>query len=976
MILKNTLNSDTRMTIIRLPKGQNIPHLTDTPNTQVRYYLQMNNYAIGAVSGQQPALFSHKAGDSVMIKAQFEDGAVGPFYGYAVNGNQDILLLAVGGGYVSWIYNGDSVAAVACDDKVHVYGWQGGMTGTTKWCKPWYDGQIISNTPLYPTGSNVLIGGIYMGEAVTPECCYSPNSWAVRIYEVRAHSMETGDWHLFACKTGNSHLMIELRNRYSRLKYSNHGTAQSGVTDSITSVDFPDNVEGYGIQLEDLQILTGKSFEDLMNLVCGDNGRPQSGADPADHVATTNNSDSQNYAFRMADGTNATISNPVPTPDGYSVKRDAQTNNRWYIKGDLIFGRSPRWNIWNDSIKWGKYTRTDTLGNRFYIFNIFKDVNANNLYELLARFEDYDTGANHAPTISVPSSMNGEFHNTVCCICTENNLIMGGKNKEGQSVYKYSVDALFGGNFNIGNLAPWNMSDAELQRSNLIFNGASVIIDCTFLNNTYVLAEYIAMRTENHFFNSASVADKTKFRDGNIIPDAVTFNDGMFDIFHYIAKQYQLSGNLPCRAQLGLIGEDTDDKVKTENVVPPKNINMALSFDTNHGNPITSTGTHNNRDRFLLGENGGVCTFGGQTYTLCVLGNTNSTEIETDFILRYVYSGITSTYLGTGIGCAVALGKNNALADIDGKIIAFIDIVMVHEDGTFKGRYMAFTMPESLSVNGEVAPYIERPYHNASAPNDLFGLYGQNLTAWPINKRVFYSADLAKTRACMWRWKDLLQSTDATQERPSTSGIAIPITSHIKVYENTTTNKGPVAWGLLLDQSGTNTGWDSNGLQYKTLTMSGHSRRLYLVNNEHVLPYQESIEVGDYVLILDCWFSIWEGSNMITPDTLPNMTIELKEVILHTFHQKVGTQAATSADITPTTRFTKTLTNTSVQEVTGSDNKRYKIQVSGNSVYQSPTILPYGNIYGVEISGFYNLRVWIHKDDYSAGSQYLFDPTF
>ena len=520
------------------------------------------------------------------------------------------------------------------------------------------------------------------------------------------------------------------------------------------------------------------------------------------------------------------------------------------------------------------------------------------------------------------------------------------------------------------------MSAAELAQSNLLIFGASVLISDNFGGTVTELAKFVAKGSENHEFNSASTTDKTKFRDGSIFPDILTFNEDILDILYLRALMHsQQSGwqdSFPCTAQLGLIGLDDSD-IKTERIVPTKSVSVKVSFDKNYDdNPPQSTGYYNNKDRLIIGENGGTCKLGGQTYEIGVLGEDNTIDISSDFRLTFIYSSRTYTYLGTGIGCAIALVKNNDIVNIEDKLIAFIDVVMVNENGVFQGHYIGFTNPESLEYDEDYG--ISSPYIEASHPGYMFGLFGQNMTVCPTGKRVIYNRDLPNTRACIWRWKDLLQSTDTTQERPSTSGIAIPITSHMRVFENTTTNKGPVAWGMLL---GSSVNWHSTyGLQYKTVTISGSTRQLYVNNADHVLPYEISTEQGDYVKVVDAWLSLFNGNTQIMNSTLPStFNVILKEVVLHTWHQKVGTQAAASADITPVQRFSKTLANTSVQEVTGSDNKRYRIQISGKSICQEPIVQPNG-LYGAGLDGFYNLKVWIHKDDYSAGSLYLFDPSF
>lgn len=988
-VVKNTTGPDTAITIWRFPKQTDIKGVindgTSVSRMEAKYYLQLNNTAIGDnAGGQQARLWKFKKGDGFIIRAEISADAEGPFWGYAVQ-PVGVWLEKVGDDIV-WYINGNAVASVPYQTGIHDYGFIGLESNGTKYSQPYYDGDVVhgSSPETFSDISNTLLGGMFIGNYTDPMCIHG-SSYGIRIYDVVAETADDGDWHLYPCSVTVSSTtgatMFDALNTGGRggmIKQRNNGETAGG-TSSASVGEFPENVVGIGIQLpEDLRAITGSGYFALIPLIFEDGGidtlagwtNALADTNPS-KVSETNQPDKY-FAFYI--GLSANNTN-IPLPDGCTATKGGSTS---YAIGELIRGRKPKWSIWNDGVTWGKYTVSEN-GVRYLVFNTLKNVNGTYLADvekdLLGMFEGYNTAANRPPKFNIASSLAAEFHNTICCVCKPDNKIIGPTNGECLSIFKYDVDALFGGNINIGNLAPWNLSAAELAQSNLLIFGASVLISDNFGGTVTDLAKFVAKGSENHEFNSASTTDKTKFRDGSIFPDILTFNEDILDILYLRAlmhsQQSGWQGSFPCTAQLGLIGLNDSD-IKTERIVPTKSVSVDVTFDHNYKNARTSTGTYNNKDRFLLGDKGGTCVFGGQTYEIGVLGENNGINIETDFMLSFTYSGGIETYLGTGLGCAIALVRNGDITNIAGKIMAFIEIAMVNENGVFQGRYWGFTNPESLVYSYDSG--IQAPYREISHASDMFGLYSQNMTVCPTGKRVFYSSDLDNTRACIWRWKDLLQSDNTVAERPADSGIAIPITSRMRVFENTTTNKGPVAWGMLL---GSSVNWHSTyGLQYKTVTISGSTRQLYVNNADHVLPYEISTEQGDYVKVVDAWLSLFNGNTQIMNSTLPStFNVILKETVLHTWHQKVGTQAATSADITPVQRFSKTLANTSVQEVTGSDSKRYKIQVTGKSICQEPIVQPNG-LYGAGLDGFYNLKVWIHKDDYSAGSLYLFDPSF
>ena len=348
--------------------------------------------------------------------------------------------------------------------------------------------------------------------------------------------------------------------------------------------------------------------------------------------------------------------------------------------------------------------------------------------------------------------------------------------------------------------------------------------------------------------------------------------------------------------------------------------------------------------------------------------------------LTYIYSDNNNSYhLGDGIGAPIGLIKNGQLANIVDNIIAFIEVTLVKNDtnGTFYGKYYAFTMPESLAVDRNAAHW-EHPFY-VSGGTEEWGLFDQNGKVWPDG--IFVSSyDFSTTRACLWRWRDILHNNVQQQSRPQDNNEAIPMTAHMRIFENTSNNKGPVAWSIY----NFNVGWDAVcGQEFQHVKWGGTYYRLYVVSNERIMPFDGVGGDYDNALIAECWFSVWEYNSRYSawrqkkPEdsfSLPsNFGFELYETPLHTAHQKAGSQQTYAAP---------EIESAEVADITLPNTRRvydgnYSAEVSAMTSYIPFTWLPSGTdnptAYGWaddQLPGFFRLRIWKSRANYTPGSFY------
>lgn len=481
-ILKKTLNADTARKIIRMQKNVAIPGYD---YCYPKLYLQLNNMYIGnLVTVQDTALWTHRPGDTVLIKADIN--GYGPIYGSLTSGFYIATDTGDSGRDLIWVVGGNEVARVpSVTDESHIIGWVGVTEGGVNKCQPYFDGAVVSGSSAYTFSetSVVLLGGAYSGSSGGQYCIANDGgAWAIRIYEVVADMKSTGAWHLYACEYSDGHSaarygMFEAENRKNtsyRFREAIAGGAVSGATPSSSVGNFP--TEGYGVQLFDLKSITGSKYNDLLAIMADDGGIDTLTGWDSTTAATpyylTRNSDSAQLPFAFWLGS-ASQSGRRPIPSGYSYPSSG--NNEI---GLLQMGRRPKWTIWQDNIDWGFYVFEDAsiTPRRYYLqFNLFKRISTTygdtyhtvDIPAKLENFENYDSTdvEQHAPKITYSSTdLQCHVHNGALAKCLEGDLFVGYNQRWKDNFCIYRLNNTVGGSatWRVGNLLPWNFTDTEL----------------------------------------------------------------------------------------------------------------------------------------------------------------------------------------------------------------------------------------------------------------------------------------------------------------------------------------------------------------------------------------------------------------------------------------------------------------------------------------------------------------------------------
>lgn len=478
-IVKNTTGVDTAVTIRRFPKQTNIidwiPGAGSIITSLVaKYYLQLNNKAVGDNSGgQMPRMFSFGKGDSVIIKAEISANAQGVFFG---GGNPNgSVYISKSDNYVMWSIDGDAVATIPWEEGVHLYGWIGVEAGGQLYSQPWYDGEIVtgSSAETFATQDYILLGGIYGGDNVAPNCIHG-SDYGIRIYEVIAETSE-GSWHFYPCTyNGNNYSLFETLNRFSRVKFTINGSSEGG-TSSVSVGEFPEDVLGIGVQLFDIKHVTGSGYEDLLALMAEDGGiDTQAGWDGTTALTPynlTRTADSAQLPFAFWLG-GSSQSGALSIPDGYTRPSGSREI------GLLQMGRKPKWSIWNDIIDFGFYVFEDASINprKYYLqFNFLKRISTTygdtyhtvDIGAQLERFENYNTAvsAQHPPKITYSdTNLICHVHNGALAKCLDDDIFAGYSERWKDNLCVYKLNNTVGGsaNWRVGNLLPWNFTDTEL----------------------------------------------------------------------------------------------------------------------------------------------------------------------------------------------------------------------------------------------------------------------------------------------------------------------------------------------------------------------------------------------------------------------------------------------------------------------------------------------------------------------------------
>ena len=919
-IVKNTQNSDTALTLRVFRKNTNILSIIPNAGQYVsaiypKYYLQLNNDALGDYSGvgMMPRIWGFRAGDGFIIRAEISSDAEGPFWGCMVNGVG--LTIGKDGSYIVWYANGDEIAFVPFETGIHDYGFTGFEVSGTKYSQPYYDGDVVPDSSPYNFNEIfyiTLLGGIYVGESVSPVCIHGTN-YGIRIYDAIADTSE-GPWHLYPFNeldTTSGGGMFETRNSAGgdRCKRTTAGSAAGG-TSSVSVGEFPSDISGIGIQLpEDLRAITGSGYFDLLPLIFEDGGLDtlvgwnSTLADTNPSKVSETNQPDEYFAFFIGLSSNQTN---IPLPDGCTATKAGSTS---YSIGELIKGRKPKWNIWTDQIRFGKYAVTLGSGAQKVYFNIFYDNYGVNQGKFdLSLIEGYNTATYHAPKIGMSGTLNFEYHNGYCCRITESLLLIGGTTATDRaSVFMFNRESGGLGNVKLGNLPLWNYTEAEQNEgaqtglANLQACGAGLRITCQGASGV----EEIALMCKSvkdtgdmdgndpiPFCTGSSSATKAMFRDNGFDCTSI-ISDKSIEFMRDLLYAYTTR---TVWAEL-IMTKNTDDtpsenaQIDCTNLVPKEESTANGIFDSNVF--PTKTGlAGTNDDRFVVGEVGGVCKIGSTQYQIGIIGgsrNVNWGGTSTDdsrdlfnYLIKYLRASDSSEQpYGKGIAMGIGLkDSSNNLLSIVGTgstpVMAFA-IVTTQNASTGGVTSKMFGFTKIVNV------VFDATNNNYFAPFAYDTRYWENkIQPWGINGDG-NSYSQTKRGAAIFMWKDLKMDRNVNTSRP-TDGL----TCHLKVFAQ---NSGIHSWMPYSEGIGSTTPlsatFDTISENWHTPISSGSIKDVYFHNAGELLDINTSTVTSSYYV--DAWVTLWSSdsnphavnSQIKTANALDGHTITLYEEVLH-----------------------------------------------------------------------------------------------
>ena len=257
----------------------------------------------------------------------------------------------------------------------------------------------------------------------------------------------------------------------------------------------PSNVT-YGISIDDIKAVTGSKYRDLLAIITEDSGRAvQIGNTPVhDPYRLIKDGVTHNFAFCLQN---------VPIPSGAS----SNSSTAGYRKGELLYGRRPKWNIWANAIPYSVWNRPDTDYGSTYdperkvyaTYNILEHWGKNG-YVDLTWFNNYCDSESNTPQIKFIND-NGTsatnitlyYHNSVICntaneqlmpaLCVDGNAgsssyydyvsnMFSNMLEQNASIYVY--DNTFPDSsvwMKLGNLINWNATQLQQYNADKLSNG-------------------------------------------------------------------------------------------------------------------------------------------------------------------------------------------------------------------------------------------------------------------------------------------------------------------------------------------------------------------------------------------------------------------------------------------------------------------------------------------------------------------------
>ena len=432
----------------------------------IKEYIDLSGNTIHPFSVETDADFKEKLKlkDTVIIQGNF-----GNFRGYLFSdfnsSLSNLMTIFVNESSVIWyLGSGDHpYCSIPIERGTHIYGFHEGQ--------PFYDNQILEpSNDSYLLNDNEKESYFYTDKQsdsyfTIGSTSNSNNSY--KIYRVIISCSETGKtYSYYPCSDGTTHKIYEAL------------STESFSEDTFTNSSVGKNVK-YGVSIDDIKAITGSKYRDLMAIMAEDSGIEltiaNENADPP-YILRQNGIDHE-FAFSLTD---------ISIPE--NAIRQSNLSN--YKKGELIFGRRPKWNIWANSMPYSIWNKpeTDYTGGYdptklvYATYNLTEHWNKNGQVKL-EWFENYCESDENRPEVKFinPDGTDAKnieihYHNGVPCFCGKNQVMPGLCENDHadfwrvlnetltaeNAIYLYSnelPDSSVG--MKLGNIINWNTSQKE-----------------------------------------------------------------------------------------------------------------------------------------------------------------------------------------------------------------------------------------------------------------------------------------------------------------------------------------------------------------------------------------------------------------------------------------------------------------------------------------------------------------------------------
>lgn len=705
---------NTAVTIKRMPKDVAVTRGNDT--FYFRYYRQMNNKYVRM-------RWYHALGESVFIRCQIEENAEGYIYGNTSGAN--IYVYKSGSTHqIQWRNGTTPLLSIDCDDKRHDIGFVGVIPDLSSFAGrkmyPFCDGVTYDTIEITTTVSPYYarVGGVIDG-TTNSACIHSSGSWAIRIYEVYAYSFMFDDqkalytYDMYPATDNVSDTdgrMVDIRDSQEN-GITVNGSAAGGTPTSSTE-NFPQ--EGYGVQLHDIKFITNSGYDNIVPILTEDNGLDEdagwttqgTGRGEAEPPCTlTNGSDVRSFAFGLSG---------IARPAGWTIANAGSL-------GLLKIGRKPKWSIWNDIIDFGFfYDDNHEMAFDATINTVAAGTSGavgtycprKSIGFCLEKFDGYDTTSSqddqsvtkfHPPYMRFSdNNLTIHNHNGAFVRCLAEDLMggnVGANYKEPNETAAYVQDNQAVFNFNkfiggsisyrLGNLAPWNRTEAQMDDMGWKPIGVNVTLSIT--QNTQTRWVELANKHIVGYPYLTKDADyatvKKPFREDGFNDEGFAVGSSQWTLFDVLKE---LGDEADMWADMNLVVNDASGQavdVSCKNLVCSQKCHVTRLDEPYIDNLNVPSSEYTNY-RMLVNSTPSICLVQGGSllYWYDYGGYTDRRNARV--LTRFDSDNETQVYLPF-IGCTISDGKVTALDTTGTNYMALVECYYVqHNEVTDEDEYM------------------------------------------------------------------------------------------------------------------------------------------------------------------------------------------------------------------------------------------------------------------------------------------------